>query len=195
MNESSFIIICHPIFAWYLITITIHNNPWRSRSIRHNHNHIQHKPSHIIPITIRHHPHFATYVGMCTKLFFVASPGLLQFPFWMSHLGKLPWEPWQKGAHGKKVPWNNVMASMAKRAMTTPKGILSELRCFIIMIHHDESSWFIMMLHHDESSGCIMTIHHDDTWPRLMMMNHDDPSWWFIVMHHHDAFWRFMMMN
>jgi len=35
----------------------------------------------------------------------------------------MPWEPWQKGAYGKKVPWSNIMAPSA--GMTTLKGILS----------------------------------------------------------------------
>ena len=58
---------------------------------------------------------------------------MLKVLAWENAIGAEPWqrgvenimEPWQKGDHGKKMPWNNVMAPMAKRAMTVLKGIPS----------------------------------------------------------------------
>ena len=89
-------------------------------------------------------------------------------------------QPWQKGL------WKNVMAPMAKRAMTPRKEYFSgphgASECWIIMIHQDELPWFIIMIHRDEWS-------YDESW-WFSMQNHDDDddsSWRLIRIYHDEA--------
>ena len=117
-------------------------------------------------------------------------------------LQKGPWQPWTKSFRDASW-WFSVML-------------------WVIIAHHDESSWFIMMTHHDASSRYIIMMHqsclfiikhhpdslwliimvhvrmnHHASWYRIMMthlMTHDELSWW-ILMIHHDEPWRSIMMN
>ena len=73
--------------------------------------------------------------------------------------------PWQKGDHGKKTPWANVMGSRGKKGHDNPKrNPFRAAWCFITKNQHDSSRWMIMMNRHDSSWWIIMTA----------MMNHDE---------------------
>jgi len=57
-------------------------------------------------------------------------------------------------AINKKSSWNNIMAPMAKRTMTTLKrNPFRAAWCFVMVNHSDSSSRFMMMHHHDVSSS------------------------------------------
>jgi len=99
---------------------------------------------------------------------------------------------WSHSKNATMAPtasWKNVMAPMAKKAMTPERNPLRPERCG----HNAKSSWLIMtilMIHHHESSR---TIHHDSSWG-FIMMNHCD-LWWRVITIHHCESWYYSIVK